>query len=245
MDKIKAQKEKSEKKIVNKLINKKLGVDNRNALDILRRASQRTGVPVDFLAANAFQEGMFEAIRTQNAEYGSDEFPVSGYIHYGMDTFGSNADRLKKKGYIPNELEYQDDFNQSEKGEDVQSANFRTNEDALVAKAAFLKDFRDSVVDYSNKKKLKLEPKTEQYLTMAAYNGGIGNAMKMIDELSKGVSQKDFVEKGLTSRKGVHKNIAPRMDKMALFRQIATGPAPLPKRELPDEPSLFNLIYRR
>lgn len=238
-------KKKSEKKIVNKLINKKFGVDNRNALDVLRRASQRTGVPVDFLAANAFQEGMFEAIRDQSGEYGSIEYPVSGYASYGLDTFSSAADRLRKKGYLPEDLDYEEIYGLNEKNEKVQSADFRTNEDALVAKAAYLKDFRDSVVDYSNKKKLKLEPKTEQYLTMAAYNGGMGNAMKMIDELSKGVSQKDFIEKGLTSRKGVHKNIVPRMDKMALFRQIATGPAPLPKRELPDEPSLFNVIYKR
>lgn len=238
-------KKKSEKKIINKLINKKLGVDNRNALDILRRASQKTGVPVDMLAANAFQEGIFDAIRTQNFDFGSEEYPVSGFASYGMDTFGSSADKLRKKGYLPADFDYEDDFPYNEKGKEVNSANFRTNEDALVAKAAYLKDFKDSVLDYSNKKKLKLEPKTEQYLTMAAYNGGLGNAMKMIDELSKGVSQKDFVEKGLTSRKGVHKNIAPRMDKMALFRQIATGPAPLPKRDLPDEPSLFNVIYRR
>jgi len=238
-------KKKSEKKIVNKLINKKMPADNRNALDILRRASQRTGVPVDFLAANAFQEGMFDAIRNPTSEYASENYPVSGFASYGMDTFGSSADKLRKKGYIPSDFDYEDAFPENEKGEEVNSANFKTNEDALVAKAAYLKDFRDSVVDYSNKKKLKLEPKTEQYLTMAAYNGGMGNAMKMIDELSKGVSQKDFVEKGLTSRKGVHKNIVPRMDKMALFRQIATGPAPLPKRDLPDEPSLFNVIYKR
>lgn len=238
-------KKKSEKKIVNKLINKKMPADNRNALDILRRASKKTGVPVDFLAANAFQEGMFDAIRNPTTEYASEEYPVSGFVGYGLDTFGSSADKLKKKGYIPADFDYELTSPINEKGEMVSSANFRTNEDALVAKGAFLKDFRDSVVDYSNKKKLKLEPKTEQYLTMAAYTGGMGNAIKMIDELSKGGSQKDFVEKGLTSRKGVHKNIAPRMDKMALFRQIATGPAPIPKRDLPDEPSLFNLIYGR
>lgn len=238
-------KKKSEKEIINKLINKKMPVDYRNALDILRRASKKTGVPVDFLAANAFQEGMFDVIRNPTTEYASEEYPVSGFVGYGLDTFGSSADKLKKKGYIPSDFDYEPTYPINEKGQMVNSANFRTNEDALVAKAAFLKDFRDSVVDYSNKKKLKLEPKTEQYLTMAAYTGGMGNAMKMIDELSKGGSQKDYIEKGLTSRKGVHKNIAPRMDKMALFRQIATGPAPLPKRDLPDEPSLFNIIYRR
>lgn len=59
---------KSEKKIINGLLNTKLDTDKRTALDILRRVSKRTGVGVDLLAANAMQEGMLGAIQDQNSE---------------------------------------------------------------------------------------------------------------------------------------------------------------------------------
>ena len=96
-----------------------------------------------------------------------------------------------------------------------------------MAKAAYLKEFRDQVRGYSEKNKLKLDPKTEEYLTMSAYNGGFGNAKMMIDELATGkFSQSDYISKGLTSRKGVHKNVAPRLEKMEWISQMFEGPRP-------------------
>lgn len=230
---------KSEKVLINRLLNSKLPTDEKTALDLLRRVSAKSRVPLEFLTANALQEGLVDAVRRQRGDdWYETDYPVNGYEYYGLDTFGSAAPRLKSKGYIPKDMDYNQYSETNEKGESVTPAAFKSNEDALTAKAAYLKDFRDSVREYSSKKGLKMEPKTEQYLTMAAYNGGMGNARKMIDELSGGkVSQKDYIEKGLTSRKGVHKNIAPRMEKMNWILQMATGPAPAPKQPFP---SLFD-----
>jgi hypothetical protein len=231
---------KSEKVLINRLLNRKMPNDNKTALDLLRRVSTKSKVPVDFLAANAIQEGLLEAIQNQAYdESAGSQYPVSGFGYYGLDTFGDAAPKLKKKGYIPQDMDYRTYTVDNEKGEVVTPANFKSNEDAMMAKAAYLKDFTDEVRAYSSKKGVKMEPKTEQYLTMAAYNGGMGNARKMIDELSTGkFSQKDYIEKGLTSRKGVHKNIAPRMEKMNWILQMATGPAPGPKQQ--QFPTLFD-----
>jgi hypothetical protein len=71
------------------------------------------------------------------------------------------------------------------------------------------------------------------YFTMSAYNGGMGNARIMLDELKKsGVNQNDFVDKGMTSRQGVHKNIVPRMEKIGWIDKMMFGPvAPANKNE--------------
>jgi hypothetical protein len=55
---------------------------------------------------------------------------------------------------------------------------------------------------------------------MSAYNGGMGNAKIMIDELSTGYNPEVFIREGKTSRKGVHKNISPRVDKMQTLKEL-------------------------
>lgn len=238
---------KSEKKIINGLLNTKLDTDKRTALDILRRVSKRTGVGVDLLAANAMQEGMLGAIQDQNSEgNGDNNYPVDGYQYYGLDTFGNNIQTLIDKGYIPEGFDYKSFDAKNEKKQIISTGAFKTNEDALFAKAAYLKDFKDKVVEYSGKKNVKLDKKTEDYLTMSAYNGGFGNAKLMIDELSTGkFKQSDYVDKGLTSRKGVHKNVAPRLQKMSWFNQMATGPAPAQKMSFPSFSSLQEVAYTK
>lgn len=238
---------KSEKKIINGLLNTKLDTDKRTALDILRRVSKRTGVKVDLLAANAMQEGMLGAIQDQNSEgNGDNDYPVDGYQYYGLDTFGNNIQTLVDKGYIPEGFDYKPFDQKNEKKQIVSTGAFKTNEDALFAKAAFIKDFNDKVIEYSGNKNLKLDKKTEDYLTMAAYNGGFGNAKLMIDELATGrFNQSDYVDKGLTSRKGVHKNVAPRIQKMSWFNQMATGPHSAQKNDLQTYESLRDVLYTK
>lgn len=227
----------SEKVIINRMLKKdKLPIDNKTAEEILKRVSNRSKIDMPFLAANALQEGMNVMIN-QSSGKSNDEFienipnntgedyPINGYEYYGLDTFGSIAPQLIKKGYLPKDFSF-DTYNRTnEKKQDITTANFKSNEDALMAKAAFLKHIADNVRDYASKKNLKLDPKTEQYLTMSGYNAGFGNAKIMIDELASGkFSQKDFVEKGLTSRKGVDKNIRPRLKKMEMVDKLTSGP---------------------
>lgn len=245
----------SEKVIINSMLKRgKLPMDNKTAEDILKRVSQRSNIDMPFLAANAFQEGMNNMIN-QSSGKSNDEFienighhtgedyPVNGYEYYGLDTFGSIAPQLIKKGYLPKNFSF-DTYNRTnEKKQDITTANFKNNEDALMAKAAFLKHVADNVRDYAAKKNIKLEPKTEQYLTMSGYNGGFGNARIMIDELASGkFSQKDFVEKGLTSRKGIDKNIRPRLKKMEIIDKLTSGPVAPYYKPVPSFDQVLQMI---
>jgi hypothetical protein len=231
-------KKKSEQVIIKRLLNKRLSGDDSNVVDIIRRVAGKAGLSPSFLAANALQEGMNLAIMDNgNDEMDQqhegdlpvgksiDKYPINGFLYYGLDTFGDSADVLKKKGYIPSDFDYAPFERKNEKNENITTAAFKNNEDALLAKAAYIRHFQDQVKDYSAKKNLKLGREALDYMTMSAYNGGMGNAIKMMDEMSTGkVSQKEFIDKGMTSRKGVHKNIVPRIEKMKWIDKMISGP---------------------
>ncbi len=249
-DSVQRSKDASEKVILNNLLNKKMPIDDKTALEVLKRVSMNTGIDMPFLAANAFEEGMGDVIRKGDMSKddfilnsgGNETHPISGYRYYGLDTFGNRANEMKKKKYISDNFDYETFGIRNEKEEDVTSANFRNNEDALTAKAAYLKLIKDDVQDYSSKKNIKLEPLTEKYLIMSGYNGGMGNARIMMDELATGkFNQKDYVTKGQTSRQGIHKNIVPRLRKMEMIDKLTTGPvAPFKGKTIADKYSFIN-----
>jgi hypothetical protein len=247
------RKKKSERVIINKLLNKRMGVDNKKAVEIIKNVSSKTGLSPSFIAANAFQEGMNMAIQDDNVGKSSGYFsenvdesvyPVDGFMDYGLDTFGDSVDVLKGKGYLPKNFDFMPYKTRNEKRQPITTGAFRNNEDALLAKAAYIKHFKDQVNQYSGEKKIRLEPRTVDYLTMSAYNAGFGNARKMIDELASGkVSQKDYIDKGLTSLKGVHKNISPRMEKMGWIDKMISGPVPS-SNPFPMNAELITSIYK-
>lgn len=254
----KAMKDASEKVIINRMLNKKLPFDNKTPIEILKSVSSKSGVNMPFLAGNAFQEGMNKMIN----EYGGktteqvfdedefsrldDQFPVDGFKYYGLDTFGTVAPELIKKGYLDKDFQYRESSATNEKKGNVVSANFRNNEEALTAKAAFIRHVQDGVREYAAKKNLKLEPKTIDYLTMTGYNGGLGNAKMMMNELATGkFNQKDFVEQGQTSRKGVHINIPPRFNKIGIIDKLTSGPVPSFKGAVPTFDDILAMVKNK
>lgn len=253
----KAAKKESEKVIVRRLLEQPLRYDgNKRAIEVINKVAQKTGLRPAFLAANALQEGMGTAINDDknmemNMPYAemigydtADKYPIDGFIYYGLDTFGSNIQSLIDKGYLDENFDFASYEINNEKGNKVITGAFKSHEDALTAKAAYLKEFRDQVRDYSTKNKLKLEPRTEEYLTMSAYNGGFGNAKMMIDELATGkFKQSDYIAKGMTSRKGVHKNVAPRLEKMDYIGHMYEGPRPPMNMPKPTK-KLADIIYK-
>jgi hypothetical protein len=238
-------KKKSEKVIIKKLLNKRMSLDNKSAFEIINNVASKTGVSPSFLAANALQEGMNIAINDDSNEKSAgyeehdnryddlSKYPVDGFLYYGLDRFGEVADKLKKKGYIPEKFDYREYGSMNEKKQKVKTAAFKNNEDALYAKAAMIRDIKDSVNDYAKEKGIKLDQKGIDYFTMGAYNGGMGNAKIMLDELKKsGVNQNEFIDKGMTSRQGVHRNITPRIEKIGWIDKMMYGPvAPSDKKE--------------
>lgn len=202
--------------------------EDRLASDVVKSAATKMGVSPSMLFASAWQEGMNKAafkpddVSPQYAKYekGFADFPVDGYGNYGLDTFGSRLNELKK--YLPEGFEsrFKTFEGVNEKGQKIQSAAFKTDEDALIAKAAIIKSEMQSIDDYAAKKGLKLDDATKNYFTLSAYNSGTGSAKKIMDEYALAEDKEKFILEGLTTKKGVHKNVKPRLDNMALVEEL-------------------------
>jgi soluble lytic murein transglycosylase-like protein len=184
------------------LAGKKLG--GATARDMAVKAAQQTGLNPAMLYASAMEEGM--NLRYQKPDEASEaynnasrkdkamsQYPVDGFLNYGLDTFGDAYPTLVKKGYLPQD--FQQKFHPyqalNEKKQAVNTAAFQSDSDALQAKAAMMALSRDQVVDYAKKQKLALSPEATDFFTMASYNGGQGNAQKMLGYFQKNNLLKD------------------------------------------------------
>lgn len=191
------------------LYNKPMKYDNnRPAFDLVKQASRFTNINPSLLFSSSFTEGMNKAIadpdsvsEAYNNAKVSGDYPVDGFFNYGLDTFGSKIDKLKQ--YLPEGFDQRykvyDAIN--EKGEPIRTAAFKTNQDALTAKAAMLKNEMATVEGYAKQKGIDLDEKAKDYFTLASYNGGFGNARIMMDEYAKAKDKAGFIDNGLTTRK--------------------------------------------
>jgi len=222
---------------VKNLGNKPLVYDNnKTPTQLIKEVSAETKINPRLLYSSAWIEGMNKGVvkpddaseaYVENADkkvFNQDEFPVDGFYNYGLDTFGNKYEKLKK--YLPAGFESRfhtyDTIN--EKNEKIKTAAFKSNKDALLAKTAMLKAEQDDINNYAKSKGLKLDEDAVDYFTMASYNGGFGNAKKMLDEYSQAQDKKSYIEKGLTSKKAIHKNVMRRMNmRSAVDELMAKG----------------------
>jgi hypothetical protein len=180
--------------------------------DLVLDASQKTGIPPELLFSSINEEGLRDMVHKD--EYsGDDKYPISGYAHFGLDTFGDAYPELVKKGYLPDNMDFSAQVATNEKGGRVHTANFKTVDDAIAAKAAMLKNVQDQVEAYAAKRGYKLSDKSKNFFMLAGYNGGTGLAQKMMDSYNdKGVLQNDaYLTKKPSSYQGVYDNIQRRM----------------------------------
>lgn len=197
------------------------------ATDIVKKVAAKMGIDQSLLFTSAWQEGMNKAALSPDlVSLGyieanvPGEYPVDGFANYGVDTFGDRYEQLKK--YLPEGFDKEVFFYKTlnEKDEPITTAAFKTNEDALVAKAAFMKYEADNVNAYAKKKGIELDDEAKKYFMLAAYNGGGGNAIKIMDEYIKAKDKKKFIAKGETSLTGVHKNIKIRLDNIPIADEL-------------------------
>lgn len=213
------------------LYKRPMSSDNRSVKDVVNSAAKKSGVNPALLFSSAFQEGMNKAVVdpkghseaydiAMEKDSNLKDYPVDAFYNYGVDKFGDNMDRIKK--YLPKDFEQKykiyDAIN--EQNEPVKTAAFKTNEDALIAKSAMMRDANDEVSQYAKDKGITLDDKANNYFTLARYNSKPENYRIMMDEYMKSKDKNAFIDQGLTSRKGVHQNIAPRMDRMKLADQL-------------------------
>lgn len=208
-----------------------MAFDKRPAIEVARSAAMKGGVKPSLLFSSAYQEGMNKAILDPdtvsehfiNAEkkgLDTKTYPVDGFYNYGLDTFGSNYSKLKK--YLPEGFDkrFKVFGATNEKKENVSTAAFMTNEDALIAKSAMLRDASDTIANYAKQKKINIDPEDMDYFILAGYNSGVGNAKTMLDQYAKSKDKKGFISRGETSKKEVHKNILPRLQRMKLADEL-------------------------
>jgi len=155
------------------------------------------------LYSSAMEEGMSglyaDSKGMVNTWSENKDYPVSGYKNLGVDNFYDAFPGLVKKGYLP--AEFKDQFikstHENEKHAKVNSADFKTPEAGLQAKAAMMRSSRDEVDDFSKQRNIKLSPKARDFFTLVSYNAGEGNAQKMMESYNqKGYLKNDkFLEK--------------------------------------------------
>lgn len=212
---------------IRSLYKKNMPVDEKPVYSLIKEAAQIGGVDPEMLFASAFQEGMNKAVAApdeisqayeQLSLEDQEAYPVDGFYNYGLDRFAERYDTLKK--YLPEGFEFKEFEGVNEKKSKVRTAAFKDNKSALIAKAAMIRAEMDTVRDYASKKGVPLDKKAVQYFTMAAYNGGFGNAKIMLDEYAAAKDKNAFIDKGMTSRKGVHQNIQPRMENITVASSV-------------------------
>jgi hypothetical protein len=210
--------------------------NNISAIDTARSAAAKAGINPALLFSSSFQEGFNKAIAKPDevseaylkAKIGSD-FPVDGFYNYGLDRFGERYEDFTKRGYLPQ------DFGQrvkiydavNEKGEKIKTAAFKTDEDALIAKAAFIRAEADDIQNYAKQKGIDLDEAAQNYFTMAAYNSGAGNARKMLEKYAAAKDKAAWLESGDAEWQKVHKNVAPRLKHMKLATELLNETNPL------------------
>lgn len=209
---------------------------NKTSTQLIKEVSTEAKINPRLLYSSAWIEGMNKGVvkpddaseaYVENADkkvFNQDEFPVDGFYNYGLDTFGNKYEKLKK--YLPAGFEsrFHTYDTTNEKNEPIKTAAFKSNKDALLAKTAMLKAEQDDVNNYAKSKGIQLDPDASDYFTMSSYNGGFGNAKKMLDEYSKAKDKKAYIDKGLTSKKAIHKNVMRRMNmRGAVDELIAKG----------------------
>lgn len=210
----------------------KLNYDNKPISEIIKSVSRQTSINPALLFSSALQEGMNYAVTrpdevsdayvtaTEHNEIDESKYPVDGFYNYGLDRFGDNYQRLKK--YLPEgfDQKFKVFKAKNEKDEDINTAAFDTNESALIAKTAMLKDAQAQIEDYAKKKGITIPDEDKYYFVLAAYNSGVGKGKTILDEYAKSKDKRKFLDEGLTTKKQVHANISPRLKRMKWLTQL-------------------------
>lgn len=165
------------------------GIDT--AKDSATKAAAKVGLDPALLYSSAMEEGMSGLFPDKNSQINTGEeepdkdYPVNGFFNYGLDNFHDQFQTMVKKGYLPKDFDYKKDIQRNEQGQKVNSANFKTPDDALMAKAAYVKMEQDDIDDYAKKNNIELSPQARQFFTLINFNGGEGTGHRMIDYYKK------------------------------------------------------------
>lgn len=273
-----------ERKLVRKYATTVLPGGKKNLVETSREVAKKLGLDPNMLTSSSLVEGVNAMFNPKNkmVEGGLDwaseayftagnrgqldirKFPVDAFYYAGLDNFGPVAENLKKKGYLPKDMEYalypawnesversinkfvtdknliktayegqgEAKFKAMDQINDILAKNgvkpnqtvaFKTPEDMIMAKGAWLKDMADQVDSYASKKKVKLTPEEKNYLIMSGYNGGAGTMQSLINDMAAG--NKEITKTG-GKNKAAHTHVKKRLDYMNYLSDIFEAPFP-------------------
>lgn len=176
-------------------INEVPGWGSTTAKNMAISAAKKFDFDPALFYASAMEEGMSGLFKNEKglANYSGDkDFPTEGSYGFGLDNFVPLFPELVKRGYLP--ADFKDKFKPvtyEEPGYTKNSANYRSPDDALMAKAAFMKYNQDEVDNYAKQMGIQLSPKARQFFTMINYNAGAGNGRKMLQDYFRAGALKD------------------------------------------------------
>jgi len=192
-------------------------------------AAQQVGVDPKMLLASSYVEGFNRFISGQSGKsayfnkgvQNKGVYSFDGFGYAGLDKAGEMADGLKQKGYLPQDFDFQPFKAVNEKGQTVTSGAFKSPKDALIMKAAILRNEKDKIEAYAKQKGIEIKTEHMDYFIMSAYNGGfVENVAKMVDQYGVAQDKDNFVKNGETTRKGVHRNVAQRMELLDMAEEL-------------------------
>lgn len=155
-------------------------------------AAKKVGLDPALLYSSSMEEGVSGLFPDEKGLYGLPEhdenpdYPIDGYANFGLDNFHGNFKEMVKRGYLPKDLDYKPFPTKNEQGAKVVSALFKNPEDAMQAKAAYVRMEQDNLDDWAKKQgDVKLSPAARQFFTLIAFNGGPGRAHVLINYYKK------------------------------------------------------------
>jgi hypothetical protein len=176
--------------------------DNQSFRDSSMQWATKHGIDPALFWASAAEEGATGLVpdKDGNVNTGDEKhvdlngkYPVDGFTNFGLDHFDGDFKTMVKRGYLPKDFDYQKaPIKNPENGEVVPSANFKSVQDALQAKAAYIQMHRDDLQDWQKDNKITLSPTASQFFSFVSYNGGPVTAHKIINYYkSKGLLEGD------------------------------------------------------
>jgi hypothetical protein len=215
--------------IVNSEFRPEMTRGDKNLLNASKNISKSYNIRPELLAASILEEGGQQSLKNKDNQLMASEawmnaagkqssiekYGVDGFLQGGLDRFGELYPTFVKKGYL------KEDFKESftpyeainEKKEKVTTAAFKDYESMIQAKGAFMAYERDGINEYAKKKGITLSPEAQEFFSLAAYNGGAGNAQKMLEEYNRQglLKGNKFLNQKPSSYQGIYANVMKRI----------------------------------
>lgn len=158
---------------------------------IFNEIGEEYGIPSEVLFASTAEEGLRDYIRSP-FDTKDKVYKVSGFENFGLDRFAENFPLLVKKGLLEKDFDFKESIHKNEKGTSVKSADFKSVEDAIRAKAANMVYVSDKVVEFADKNNISISDNALDFFMLVAYNAGLTNALNMLNEYNSiGVLEND------------------------------------------------------